>query len=161
MHFGHTFCLQSTHCSSLINTIFPREYYGLVIKCSKSYHPNQCIKVSNKTSRLPCSNSVIYSYSNKSILCAILFHSPSCTKCISSLRTIKQNKMILSCSQVACFQSTNIFQWLSFNFILDCLVIYFMCIVLFNEHQYSTFMEHQTGAVIEQLIGTPWDSAFI
>ena len=31
-----------------------REYYGLVIKYTKSYHPNRCIKVGNKPPRLPC-----------------------------------------------------------------------------------------------------------
>ena len=33
---------------------FPREYYGLVLKYTKSYHPNRCIKVGNKPPRLPC-----------------------------------------------------------------------------------------------------------
>ena len=48
MHFQHTFWLQRTSCPWLINTIFPCEYYGLVIKQTKSHHPNQCIKVGNK-----------------------------------------------------------------------------------------------------------------
>ena len=48
MHFQHTFWLQRTSCPWLINTIFLREYFGLVIKCTKSHQPNRCIKVSNK-----------------------------------------------------------------------------------------------------------------
>ena len=32
----------------------PHEYYGLVIKYTKSCHPNRCIKVGNKLPRLPC-----------------------------------------------------------------------------------------------------------
>ena len=47
LHFQHTFWLQRTSCPWLINTIFPCEYYGLVTKYTKSYHPNQCIKVGN------------------------------------------------------------------------------------------------------------------
>ena len=49
MHFQHTFWLQRTSCPWLIKTIFLREYFGLVIKSTKSHHPNQCIKVGNKT----------------------------------------------------------------------------------------------------------------
>ena len=48
MHFQHASWLQRTSCPWLINTIFLREYYGLVIKCTKSHHPNRCIKVGNK-----------------------------------------------------------------------------------------------------------------
>ena len=33
---------------------FHREYYGLVIKYTKSHHPNWCIKVGNIPLRLPC-----------------------------------------------------------------------------------------------------------
>ena len=39
-----------------------------------------------------CSISLIYSQSNRSIFCLIIFHSPSFMKCHSSFRTIKQNK---------------------------------------------------------------------
>ena len=53
MHFQHTFLLQRISCPQLISTIFPCQYYGLVIKCTKSHHPNQCIKVRNPL-RLCC-----------------------------------------------------------------------------------------------------------
>ena len=52
--FNTLFLLQRTSCPWLINTIFPCEYYGLVIKCMKSHHPNRCIKVGNKPPRLCC-----------------------------------------------------------------------------------------------------------
>ena len=51
MHFQHTIWLQRTSCPWLINTIFPCEYYGLVIKYTKSHHPKRCIKVGNKFSK--------------------------------------------------------------------------------------------------------------
>ena len=54
MHFWHAFWLQSTHCSLMTNIIFPREYYGLVIKYMKSYHLNWCIKVGGRHPRVPC-----------------------------------------------------------------------------------------------------------
>ena len=52
MHFQRTFWLQRTSCTWLINAIFLREYYGLVIKYTKSHHPNRRIKVGNKPPRL-------------------------------------------------------------------------------------------------------------
>ena len=45
---NHTLFIADKHHSP------PREYYGLVIKYTKSYHPNRCIKVGNKPPRLPC-----------------------------------------------------------------------------------------------------------
>ena len=51
IYFQHTFWLQRTSCPWLINTIFPCEYYGLVIKYTKSNHPKWCIKVCNKFSK--------------------------------------------------------------------------------------------------------------
>ena len=46
-----------------------------------------------------------------------------------------------NCSQVAWLHSTSIFQRLYFYFVLDCLAIYFQCIILFMERQYSTTIE--------------------
>ena len=75
---------------------------------------------------------------------------------MSVLQTIKQNKSFLlvnhnydcvillaqkKCSQVVWFHSTSIFQRLYFYFMFDCLVICFQCVILFMEHQYSTFHE--------------------
>ena len=51
MHFWHTFWL-SLYIAD--NHRFPREYYGLMIKYTKSHHPNWCIKVGNTPPRLPC-----------------------------------------------------------------------------------------------------------
>ena len=85
------------------------------------------------------------------------FHSPSCTKFNSSLRTTEQNKSLLlvnhshgylillaqeNYSQVVWFQSTNIFQPLYFNFVL-------------------IFMERKTWTTMEQLNGIPQDPVFI
>ena len=46
---SNTFRLQRTCCPSLINTISPHEYYGLVIKHTKSHNSIWCIKVGNKS----------------------------------------------------------------------------------------------------------------
>ena len=51
MHIRHTFWLKSILCPSLINN---REYYSLIIKYTKSHHPNLCIKVGNTPLSLPC-----------------------------------------------------------------------------------------------------------
>ena len=72
----------------------------------------------------------------------------------SSLHWIKENKYLLLtnhsnscltllaqtfCSQVPWFHSISIFQRLHFYFVLDCLAIYFECIILFMELQYGMF----------------------
>ena len=43
------------------------------------------------------------------------------------------------CSQEVWFHSISIFQHFYFYFILDCLAIYFQCVILFMERHYSTF----------------------
>ena len=75
-------------------------------------------------------------------------------KCHSSLHSIKQSKSLLLvnhsngcltllaqkyCNQVPWFHSISIFQRLHFYFVLDCLAIYFECIILFMELQYGMF----------------------
>ena len=59
-----------------------------------------------------------------------IFHSPSCTKCNSSLQTIKQNKIVLLVKTKA---------KAFYYFVLDYFTIYFQCVIFFLEHQYSTF----------------------
>ena len=55
MHFWRPVWLQRIRRSSLINTIFSVNIkYGLVLKRTKSYHPNRCIKVGNTPPRLSC-----------------------------------------------------------------------------------------------------------
>ena len=49
MYFRHTCWLQIT--LFIADKHFPQEYYGLVIKYTKSYHPNRCIKIGNKPQR--------------------------------------------------------------------------------------------------------------
>ena len=49
MHFQHTFWLQTTSCPYW----YTHQYYGLVIKCTKSHQPSWCIKVGNNPPPLP------------------------------------------------------------------------------------------------------------
>ena len=44
MYVLYTFWLQKPYCPSLIKITFPREYYGLVKKFTKSRHTNRCIR---------------------------------------------------------------------------------------------------------------------
>ena len=53
MHFRHFWT--SKHTLSVADKHhFPCEYYSLMIKCTKSHHPNWCIKVGNTPPSLPC-----------------------------------------------------------------------------------------------------------
>ena len=50
-----THFLTSKHTLSIADKHhFPCKYYGLVIKYTKSHHPNWCIKVGNTPASLPC-----------------------------------------------------------------------------------------------------------
>ena len=58
--FPKHFLASRTYCPLLINIIFPHEYYGLVIKYTKSHRTNQCIKFGNKPPRLPCWQVILF-----------------------------------------------------------------------------------------------------
>ena len=111
---------------------FPCEYYGLVIKYTKSHHPNQCIKVravclwfilffcnqtwpghlvmlSSDFSFLcmskNCSISVIYSSSNEFIFCIIHFSFTQLHEMLLSLNNKVKQKTSITKQQLPLFDT--------------------------------------------------------
>ena len=61
-----TLFLTSKHTLSIADKHhFPCEYYGLLIKYTKSHHPNWCIKVGNTPPNLPCWWVILIFFCNK------------------------------------------------------------------------------------------------
>ena len=100
-HFQHTFWLQRTSWPWLINTILPREYYGLVIKYTKSHHPNRCIKLVTNSPWLPCLRFIPFfcnqTWPRHSVVLSSDFSFLHMIKhCSISVIQIKSNKFIFS-----------------------------------------------------------------